>query len=125
MPAPGQSNPSCPVRRTTAAARRTATPGAQDEFTGQQPVYDQGQSGYQEQQTGQTGGYGPAVVGTLDQQRDVVRRAVPSRRAVMACRRGGAYPAARRLPDPSYPKQGRGGATTTGGADAQESVLAL
>ncbi|MET9993561.1 nitrate- and nitrite sensing domain-containing protein [Streptomyces mutabilis] len=60
-----QSHPELTGPEEHSGREDTAASGYQDQFTGQQPVYDQGAGGYQEQQTG---GYQEQPTGTFDQQ---------------------------------------------------------
>ncbi|GAA5212449.1 nitrate- and nitrite sensing domain-containing protein [Streptomyces thinghirensis] len=112
-----QSNPELPGPADHGGREEAATPGYQDQFTGQQPVYDQGQSGYQEQQTGQTGGYDQRS-SYADQQQTSYDEQYFAPGGGMP--QGEAYPAGGGYPDPSYPEQGRGGHQPAG-ADAQEA----
>ncbi|MFB7084179.1 nitrate- and nitrite sensing domain-containing protein [Streptomyces sp. NPDC056296] len=111
-----QSNPELPGPADHGGREEAATPGYQDQFTGQQPVYDQGQSGYQEQQTGQTGydqrsSYADQQQTSYDEQYYAPGGNMPQ---------GEAYPAGGGYPDPSYPEQGRNGHQPAG-AGAQEA----
>ncbi|MDN3250998.1 MULTISPECIES: nitrate- and nitrite sensing domain-containing protein [unclassified Streptomyces] len=60
-----QSHPELTGPEEHSGREDTAASGYQDQFTGQQPVYDQGAGGYQEQQTG---GYQEQQTGAFDQQ---------------------------------------------------------
>ncbi len=60
-----QSHPELTGPEEHGGREDTAASGYQDQFTGQQPVYDQGAGGYQEQQTG---GYQEQQTGAFDQQ---------------------------------------------------------
>ncbi|WND34906.1 nitrate- and nitrite sensing domain-containing protein [Streptomyces sp. BB1-1-1] len=112
-----QSNPELPGPADHGGREEAATPGYQDQFTGQQPVYDQGQSGYQEQQTGQTGGYDQRS-SYADQQQTSYDEQYFAPGGGMP--QGEAYPAGGGYQDPSYPEQGRGGHQPAG-TDAQEA----
>ncbi|MER7057499.1 nitrate- and nitrite sensing domain-containing protein [Streptomyces sp. NPDC000351] len=97
------------------------TPGYQDQFTGGQPVYDQGQSGYPQQQNGQGGGY--------DQQ-----SAYPDQRQTSygeqyyapdgGMPQGEGYPAGGGYQDPSYAEPGQNGHQPAG-SGAQENYSAF
>ncbi|MFJ7772532.1 nitrate- and nitrite sensing domain-containing protein [Streptomyces sp. NPDC097107] len=112
-----QSNPELPGPADHGGREEAATPGYQDQFTGHQPVYDQGRSGYQEQQAGQTGGYDQRS-SYADQQQTSYDEQYFAPGGGMP--QGEAYPAGGGYQDPSYPEQVRGGHQPAG-ADAQEA----
>ncbi|MFH9574873.1 nitrate- and nitrite sensing domain-containing protein [Streptomyces sp. NPDC017230] len=99
----------------------TETPGYQDQFTGRQPVYDQGQGGYQQQQNGQGGGY--------DQQSPYADQQQASYGDQYYAPDGGmpqgeGYPAGGGYQDPSYAEPGRNGHQPAG-SGAQENYSAF
>ncbi|MFE0804912.1 nitrate- and nitrite sensing domain-containing protein [Streptomyces sp. NPDC058812] len=116
-----QSNPELPGPADHGGREEAATPGYQDQFTGQQPVYDQGQSGYQEQQTGQAGGYDQRS-SYADQQQTSYDEQYYAPGGGMP--QGEGYPAGGGYPDPSFAEQSRNGHQSAG-AGAQEAYSAF
>ncbi|MDT0609456.1 nitrate- and nitrite sensing domain-containing protein [Streptomyces lancefieldiae] len=114
LPGPADGRPEAP-----------ATPGFQDQFTGQQPAYDQGQGGYQEQQTGaydqpsayadQQQAYQEPQQPSYDEQYYAPNGNLPQ---------GDGYASNGGFPDPSYAEPGQNGHQSAG-ADAQETYSAF
>ncbi|WP_055421790.1 nitrate- and nitrite sensing domain-containing protein [Streptomyces pactum] len=126
----GQSQPELPGAADHGGRDEAEVPGYQDQFTGQQPGYDQGRGGYQEQPAGgydqqasyaeqqqpayqepQQASYQEPQQASYDEQYYAPNGGLPQ---------GEGYPAGGGYPDPSYAEPGRNGHQQAG-AGAREA----
>jgi signal transduction histidine kinase len=120
-----QAQPELPGRADADGHESAGTAGYQDQFTGQQPVYGQGQDGYQEQQTGaydqqsayadQQQAYEEPQQASYEEQYYAPNGGLPQ---------GDGYSRNGGYADPSYPEPGPNGHQGAG-SGAQESYSAF
>ncbi|MFJ8193615.1 nitrate- and nitrite sensing domain-containing protein [Streptomyces sp. NPDC096094] len=118
-----QSQPELPGPAEHGGREEAEATGFQDQFTGQQPAYDQGRGGYQEQPTGgydqqaayaeQQQAYQEPQQASYDEQYYAPNGGLPQ---------GEGYPAGGGYPDPSY-AEGRNGHQQAGGGQETYSAF--
>jgi signal transduction histidine kinase len=131
-----QSQPELPGGAEHGGRQETGAPGYQDQFTGQQPVYDQGQGqgGYQDQHTGgyqeqHTGQFDQQQTGQFEQQQAYADQQQASYDEQYYAPNGNlpqgeGYSAGGGYPDPSYAEPSRNGHQQAG-AEAQSAFPAF